>query len=240
MKIVADTHVHTVASTHAYSTVLENARFAADIGLKYLAITDHAPAVPDAPHLWHFFNMKMLPPEIFGVKILKGAEVNILDGDATLDLPTDTLDALDFVIASFHAPACTYTMDKKSCTSAYLKLAQNKNINVIGHSGGNAFEYDYEPTIKVFKEYNKLVEINENSFVVRQDSIKNCAEIARLCKKYQVNIIVNSDAHFAHSIGQVGNAMQLLSDIDFPANLIVNGTVERFEEYLALNNILQA
>lgn len=45
MKLIADTHTHTLASTHAYSTVLENAKFASEIGLSYLGITDHAPGM---------------------------------------------------------------------------------------------------------------------------------------------------------------------------------------------------
>ena len=44
MKIIADMHTHTVASTHAYSTIKEMAEAARDAGLEYLAITDHTPA----------------------------------------------------------------------------------------------------------------------------------------------------------------------------------------------------
>lgn len=40
MKLVVDSHTHTLASAHAYSTVLELAREAADAGLELLAITD--------------------------------------------------------------------------------------------------------------------------------------------------------------------------------------------------------
>ena len=47
MKIIADMHTHTVASTHAYSTIKEMAEAARDAGLEYLAITDHTPASTD-------------------------------------------------------------------------------------------------------------------------------------------------------------------------------------------------
>ncbi len=49
MKIVIDTHTHTIASGHAYSTVLENALAAKNKGLELLCITDHAPEMPGAP-----------------------------------------------------------------------------------------------------------------------------------------------------------------------------------------------
>ena len=36
VQIIADTHCHTVASSHAYSTVDENAAYAASVGMKVL------------------------------------------------------------------------------------------------------------------------------------------------------------------------------------------------------------
>lgn len=231
MKIIADTHTHTLASTHAYSTLLENAKFASEIGLKYLAVTDHAPAMQDAPHIWHFYNMKILPNELYGVKILKGAEANILNEDGEIDLDEYALQCLDWIVASFHGPCCK-PMSIEKTTQAYINLAKNPKVDVIGHSGQELYKYDYEKTIKIFKEYNKLVEINQNSLIVRQDSANNCVEIAKLCKKYNVNIVVNSDAHFAYSIAQVNDAFKMLEEIDFPKNLIVNSDLDLFESYL--------
>ena len=43
MEILVDTHSHTIASGHAYSTLSEMARAAAAKGLQALAITEHAP-----------------------------------------------------------------------------------------------------------------------------------------------------------------------------------------------------
>lgn len=43
MDIVVDSHTHTIASGHAYSTILENALAAKNKGLKLLCTTDHAP-----------------------------------------------------------------------------------------------------------------------------------------------------------------------------------------------------
>lgn len=48
-RVVADLHCHTVASTHAYSTVTELARAAAEQRLLAIACTDHGPGAPDAP-----------------------------------------------------------------------------------------------------------------------------------------------------------------------------------------------
>lgn len=72
MKIVADTHCHTLASTHAYNTLLEMVRYAKQIGLKTIGLTDHGPAMPDGPHEWHFTNLAIWPDIIEGVRVLKG------------------------------------------------------------------------------------------------------------------------------------------------------------------------
>ena len=50
MQLVADLHVHSIASGHAYSTITENARAGKARGLAAIAITDHGPALPGAPH----------------------------------------------------------------------------------------------------------------------------------------------------------------------------------------------
>ena len=47
MKIIAETHSHTVACSHAYSTITENARAAAQKGLHFLCVTEHGPAMKD-------------------------------------------------------------------------------------------------------------------------------------------------------------------------------------------------
>ena len=86
MNYIADLHTHTIASDHAYSTLLENIEYAKRAGMQALAITDHGPGVEDAPHLWHLLNMKSLPREIEGVRILRGVEANIMDMEGNLDM----------------------------------------------------------------------------------------------------------------------------------------------------------
>lgn len=63
-----------------------------------MQITDHAPAIPDGAHPWHFQNLKAIPREIYGVKILYGAEVNILDLEGNIDLADEVLEKLDVVM----------------------------------------------------------------------------------------------------------------------------------------------
>ena len=48
MKIIADMHTHTVASTHAYSTIKEMAEAARDAGLEYWRSPTTPPPPPTA------------------------------------------------------------------------------------------------------------------------------------------------------------------------------------------------
>lgn len=231
MFLEADMHCHTVASTHAYSTVTELVCEAAQKGLKAIAVTDHAPGIPDGAHLWHFGNLKSLPPYIRGVRVLHGAETNVIDYNGGIDLPEECLKKLDWVIASMHEPPLKPGTERQH-TEAYLKLAENPYVDAIGHSGGDKFKYDYEKVLPVFKTKRILIEINSHSFEARAGSSENCREIALLCKKYSIPVIVNSDAHVSFAVGEVSEALKMLESIDFPRELIINLTFERLAEWI--------
>lgn len=231
MKIKFDTHTHTVASAHAYSTIAENAAYAAKVGMDGIAVTEHAPTMPDAPHEWFFRNLKNLPRELYSQKLLSGVELNILDLEGTVDLDSDLLKLLDVVNASIHSPVYKDN-GAADHTSAYEAVVKNPYIDIICHSGSPAYPYDYEYIIKLAKEYNKLIEINNHSFYVRKQSISNCRRIAELCMKHGVGIVVSSDAHFFTDIGNYKQALGMLSEINFPEELVMNVSYERFERYL--------
>lgn len=83
---VMDLHTHTVASGHAYCTLREMAKAASDKGLELLGITEHAPKMPGTCHKFYFQNIKVVPREMYGIQLLLGSEVNILDAAGTVDL----------------------------------------------------------------------------------------------------------------------------------------------------------
>lgn len=233
MKLIADTHCHTIASSHAYSTILENAAEAKRKGLKFMAITDHVGVIPDTPGCWYFQNLRVLPKEIYGVKILKGIESNVLGPSGRIDIPEFNEGAgLDWVIASIHEIAWAGAKTVENCTKAWINVAKNPVVNVIGHSGLVSFKYDYEQVIPIFKESHKLIEINASSFLVRKGSYDNCKKIAEICKKCSAQVVVNSDCHIATHVGRFDAALDLLREVDFPENLIVNANLDTFESYV--------
>ncbi len=228
---VADFHTHTVFSDHAYSTVTENAAAAARRGLLAMACTDHGPAIPDGGNVMHFLNLKILPPIIEGVRVFRGAEANVLDINGTLDMESTVLQRLDVVIASMHH-GFMQPGDYEQITNAWLAIAKNPYVDIIGHCGTPEFAFDYETVIPVFGQHGKVVEINEGTFRVRKASLENCKRIALLCKKHSVRVAVNSDAHFHEHVGCFSEALELLKEVDFPPQLVVNSTQERLNSFL--------
>ncbi len=228
--VAADLHCHTLASTHAYSTVTELAGAAARAGLAALAVTDHGIGLEDSPHLWHFECLKILPPEISGVRILHGVEANVMDMEGRIDMPESLLAGLDIVVASMHG-GLTPAEGREACTEAWLRVAANPHVDIIGHSGTPCYAYDYERVIPVFGSYGKVVEINENTFAVRESSLENCRRIALLCKKHRVRVVLDSDAHYHEAVGRVPRCLALLRDIGFPPELIVNGSRDGFAAF---------
>ncbi len=232
MKILTDLHTHTVANTHAYSTVLENVAYAKQVGIEAIAITDHAPGMPDGAHKWHFINLEVLPREIDGVKVLRGAEVDIKHVDGTLDLAQGYMESLDWVIVSFHRPACDEIGTKEQRTQCYIDLLANPQIDMLGHCGSPIFDFDIPAVIDAAKAYDKIIEINENTFNIRANNIPICKEIAMECAKKGVKVSVDSDAHFCYHIGKYPKAITMLEEIGFPEELIVNLNWSKLEKYL--------
>lgn len=227
--IKADLHCHTLASSHAYSTVFELLQFAKLKNLELIAITDHAPEMPDAPNLWHFKNLRTLPREYEGVKVLRGVEANIKDYDGRLDIPQKLLKALDWVIASFHEDALKASNIKDN-TKAWIEVSKNPYVDLIGHPDRLPFVFDHQKAIISFKEYDKIVEINNHSFNMKKWNVNDLIDIIKMCKKYDVEVMVNSDAHTCFQVGEAGKALKILDELSYKKDLILNYDTTRIIE----------
>lgn len=228
MPIVAETHCHTVACDHAFSTIQENARAAKEKGIRFVCITEHCPAMLGAPQSYFFDNLPNAIPDVLdGVVILKGAEANILDFDGKLDLTVKQLKKLDWVIASYHVPCCAPGTIEEH-TRGWMAVAENPDVDVIGHCGDVRYAFTHEPVIQAFAKNGKIVEFNSHSFSCRPGSPECCREVALLCKKYDVRVVCSSDAHFSGEIGSAESALAMLKEIDYPEELILNLDEGRF------------
>lgn len=231
--IVADLHMHTLVSNHAYNTITEMAAQAAKLGLSAIAITDHGVAMPDAPHPWYFGNItKEFPLVMEGIPVLKGVEANVMDTDGNLDFSEKELKAFDWVIASIHSPLLPGPISCDEANHLWSKIAENPWVDLIGHSELPQYAYDYDELTKLFARNHRIVELNANSCVVRPAGTANMKRLAQACAKNGTPVAVNSDAHSIYRIAQVENIFQMLKEIDFPQELIVNSSNQRLLDEL--------
>lgn len=230
MRFVVDAHTHTLCSAHAYSTILENARAAADRGLKLLCITDHAPSLPDSPDQFHFMNYHVLDKEIFGVRMLYGVEMNLMDADGNIDLPEHLLKRQQIVIASYHS-VCTPPGTKAENTRCYLRAMENPYIQIIGHPEDGNIPVDMEALVLQAERTGTLLEVNNNSLknaYYRKNTRENLVEMLRLCMERSVPISLGTDAHFATAVGCFDCVQPLLDELRFPEALVANTDTEKF------------
>lgn len=236
MKIVLDTHSHTIASGHAYNTIREMAQMASQKGLEAISLTEHAPTLPGTCHEYYFQNLKVVPREMYGVRLFMGVEANIMDENGTLDLKEWILKEMDIVIASIHPPCYKGETTIEAVTNAYLKVMENPLVHIIGHPDDGRYPIDYEAFVKKAKETGTLIEINNSSMrpgSFRPNARKNDRKILELCKKYQAQITLGSDAHIDVDLAEYECALELLKECDFPEELVINTSVEKLEKMLA-------
>lgn len=234
MKDVLDAHSHTIVSGHAYNTMKEMSLAAAEKGLALLGITEHAPNMPGTCHEMYFLNFRVIDRHAYGLELLLGSELNIIDFSGTVDLSEKALSRLDYAIASLH-DQCLAPGTIQENTAAVLGAIQNPYVNIIGHPDDGHFPLDYERIVSAAKDHHVLLELNNSSLHPnshRFHARENLIVMLNLCKRYGAPIIVNSDAHAEFDVGNHRRAHALLEELSFPEALVVNTSVEKFKRYL--------
>ena len=235
MKPLIDVHTHSIASGHAYSTLVEMVSEAQNRGLKIFGITEHTPALPGACHSIYFRNLHVVPRQWGDMRLLLGAELNIINSKGDIDLEDEFFPMLDIRIAGIHK-LCWENGTAEENTEGMIRVIQNPWINVISHPGDGTAELNFEPIVIAAKEHNTLLEINNSSLnPVRgktHKAIPNNIEILNLCKKYEVPVILGSDAHITFDIANYDNILPLLNETEFPEELIINDKPNAFIKLL--------
>lgn len=236
MTPLLDLHTHTVASGHAYSTIQEMARAASERGLQILGITEHAPGIPGTCDPIYFRNLHIVPRQMYGVRLLMGVELNILDTSGRLDLDEHHYRCCDIRIAGIHA-LCWEGGTIEQNTEAMLNAIRNPWTHIISHPGDGTAELLFEPIVKAAAETHTLLEINSSSLIPARNKATarpNNLEILRLCREHDVPVILGSDAHISFSVADYRYALSLLAETNFPDELVMNYWPEQCLDYLGL------
>jgi putative hydrolase len=232
MLFPVDPHTHTVASSHAYSTLSEYAAEARRKGVRLFANTDHGPTMPGAPHPWYFANLRVVPRVVDGVGVLRGIEANILDVEGRIDLPKEADGQLDLVLASLHEPVLAPT-SREEHTRAIVNAIRGGRVDVVGHPGNPNFPIDVEVVVRTAVEHDVALEINNSSFLAsRKGSRPYCRAIAEAARDLGAFLVMSSDAHFASALGGFSESLLLLEEAGFPAERTLNVSPGAFLDFL--------
>ena len=235
MNLIADLHTHTIACGHAYGTISENLRVARERGLKYCAITDHGMRIPGGPHPYYFGNIKAVPVFLDGVRVLRGAECNILDDFGKLDLSPDMLAKLDIVLAGFHVPVSPCSTPEKN-TRVLAAAMKNPYLDILVHTGNPEYPIVPELLVAAARENSIALEINNCSLTAtRHGSKPICLEIIKLCRDHDVTVSLGSDAHFPTLVGDVAAGIELLIECNYPLERVLNFNEKLLKTHLNRN-----
>jgi DNA polymerase (family 10) len=185
--------------TDGQNSIEDMAKAAIKLGLQYICITDHTKSLAmtgglDEKKLMNqSVEIDRLNKKYKGkIKILKGAEVNILK-DGTLDIDDETLSKLDFVGISVHSH---FNLPKSVQTERIKKALSNKFVHCLFHPTGRvinkrpAYEVDIDEIIDFAKKHNKILEID-----AYPDRLDLKDEHIRKCVEKGVKMVIDSDAH---------------------------------------------
>ncbi|MDR3302729.1 MAG: phosphatase [Spirochaetaceae bacterium] len=233
MKIAVDTHTHSIASGHAYSTIDELAKGARKSRLKGFVLTEHGPALQGgAPHPYYFANLRVLPEKLHGVRLFHGVELNVIDDEGGVDLLPRYVRHLDFVMCGLHE-SCFPPRDLAENTKALLAIIANPLVDAIAHPGNPAYPVDIEEVVKTAVRYRKALEINNSSFLVsRRGSEANCRKVAELSCKYGALLVCGTDAHYWRSVGNFKEALSIINDAHIHPDQVINSSYNKFIEFI--------
>lgn len=227
--ILADIHTHCVASGHGTrDTITDMARVAADRSLRVLGISDHAPATPGAADSSYFRNLLLAERKRFGVSLLYGVELNILNEKGDVDMEDKLIQSLDYAFISIHPP--TFRAGTvESNTAAYIRAMKHPGVRFLGHPDDGRFPVDYERLLSAARENRVYPELNNASLMpdaYRTDGRRNSMQILTLCKKMRLPVLLSSDSHGKAHIGDMQYILPLLAECGFPRELIINCDLE--------------
>lgn len=230
---VADVHMHSILSGHAFGTIRELAFEAAARNLKLIGVTEHGPGIPGTCDPILFRNFIDAPRNLYGVEMLYGSETNVLNS-GKVDLDRRHLNCLDYAIAGIHG-LCYENVGAVKNTDNVVSCMENPKVKFISHPDSDSYPVDYPALVQGAKQYGAALEVNNSSLRkpgLRPGCVKNYETMLPLCMEYGVPVIVNTDSHDPSQVGDFTLARQLLERLNFDENLILNNDLEKLKAFL--------
>ena len=192
-----DLQMHTKWSD-GQQTIEEMAKAAQILGYSYIAITDHYSTMPIVNGLneqrlrEQMKEIDHINEKLQGIKILKGAEVDIAP-DGTLKGEKTVLRELDLVVGSVHG---TFKQTKREMTKRLITIMESGLVNIVGHPTSrkinekNPCEIDFDQIFEASKRTGTYLEINSSPHRLDLDDANASLALKAGCK-----LAIDTDAH---------------------------------------------
>ena len=104
---------------------------------------------------------------------------------------------------------------------------------MMGHPESPDYAFDVDRVLPLWAERGKVVEFNEaHIFTGSQENRRNALRLAEACARWGVTVAVDSDAHSEWDVGCTSKAAEMLAEMGFPEELVLNLTAERVLDFL--------
>lgn len=230
---IADVHMHSIVSGHAFGTIRELAAAAAEQGLQIIGVTEHAPGIPGTVDPIYFRNLVDAPRMLCGVEMLYGSEVNILSGGG-LTLDRRHLDSLDYAVAGIHG-FCYKDEGRVKNTDNVIACMRDPKVRFISHPDSDRYPMDYHALVEGAKAYSVALEVNNSSLrfpSAHPGCVENYRTMIPLCMEMGVPIVVNTDAHDPSNVGIFTDAREMLASLEVNEDLILNNDAGKLKAFL--------
>lgn len=240
--IVADFHTHTRHS-HGLGSVIDNVEAARRRGLEAVAITDHGPASLFGVGVESLSVFDVIRQEVNrarqrypDMKVLAGAEANVVSEEGELDVPRTLQEGLDIVLAGLH-PLVRWRpflrgssliagnlagawagwgrrWARERNTRAIVNAVLYNRVHVVTHPGYR-LPIDTRALARACARTGCLMEINAGHD-------HTSVEYIRIARDEGARFVLSSDAHTPARVGDVAKAAHLARKAGLEPWQIVN------------------
>lgn len=241
MEFFADYHTHTTYSD-GRGTVRENVEAALARGLEAVGITDHGPknisVGVDKPETYLAIKeeIRTLNDKYEKINILAGAEADITGVDGSIDIPKEVVRELDLLIVGLHpfvipdsiSDGWRLVVQNQLCKLSRRCLERVRNTNTKALiEAMHCYDVDIisHPNLKMPVDIRAVAEAcarREVAFEINTGHYYDKTELIREAAAAGVTFVVNSDAHFPQTVGELSAAALWLEKLHIPPDMVMN------------------
>lgn len=233
-----DLHIHTTCSGHAYGTFYDIVREAMRKEMTMIGISDHGPSLDGTSGKIHF-HMGKRKPKFENLRVLWGCEANIIDEQGNLDIDEEIQNKLDYIIVGLHTSTSYEDLGKKRNTDALKRALANPKVKFFAHPTHQGFDVDYEELVRFGIMHNVIPELNLSYLRYKADGYNfvKFQNLIKIVKEMGFKLILNSDAHFIHEVGDDSILEKHWKKLGLTKDLIINNNSEELCDFLGIEQI---